>query len=110
VAAGRTARDDGTSPPLPLSPLPPLSSYPPLVASCVRREGAAFLETATGDPAAARMTMREYLDAYHYGPAFRNYYLIPEIAAVWSASAADVLDFPAATFIQFCVNHSLLQV
>lgn len=40
----------------------------------------------------------------------RNWYLIPQMAAVWSASSADVLAFPARTFIQFSVNHSLLQV
>ena len=33
-----------------------------------------------------------------------------QVAAVWSASSADALAFPARTFIQFCVNHSLAQV
>lgn len=56
------------------------------------------------------MTMREYLDRNRYSAAFRHFYLVPEIAAVWSASAAEVLEFPAATFITFCINHSLLQV
>jgi uncharacterized protein len=56
------------------------------------------------------MTMQEYLDAGMYGSAFRDWYLVPQIAAVWSASAQDALAFPARTLIRFCVNHSLVQV
>jgi predicted NAD/FAD-binding protein len=31
-------------------------------------------------------------------------------AAIWSSSPSDILDFPAATFLRFCINHGLLQV
>jgi len=31
-------------------------------------------------------------------------------AAIWSSSVKDILGFPAATFLQFCLNHRLLQV
>jgi predicted NAD/FAD-binding protein len=31
-------------------------------------------------------------------------------AAIWSSAADDVLRFPAATFLRFCINHALLQV
>jgi predicted NAD/FAD-binding protein len=45
-----------------------------------------------------------------YGTAFRDDYLLPMAAAIWSSPSAEVLRFPAATFLRFCMNHSLLQV
>ena len=53
--------------------------------------------------------MGEFLESRRYGTPFRDWYLVPQVAAVWSASAADALAFPATTFIQFCINHSLVQ-
>ncbi len=74
------------------------------------RLGPEFLERCTRDSVAASMTLQQFLDEYGFSAAFRNWYLIPHAAAVWSASNAEVMLFPAATFIQFFVNHSLLQV
>lgn len=31
-------------------------------------------------------------------------------AAIWSSSPSEILGFPAATFLRFCINHRLLQV
>eukprot|EP01034_Spumella_vulgaris_P018309 gene18309-23377_t len=31
-------------------------------------------------------------------------------AAIWSSSPSDILQFPATTFLRFCLNHALLQV
>ena len=45
-----------------------------------------------------------------YGDAFRDDYLLPMAAAIWSSPSADVLRFPAATFLRFCINHALLQI
>ncbi len=45
-----------------------------------------------------------------YNAAFANHYLIPMAAAIWSSSPKDILDFPARTFLRFCINHALLQV
>lgn len=45
-----------------------------------------------------------------YGENFKQNYLLPMAAAIWSSSPADILNFPAATFLQFCINHGLLQV
>lgn len=53
--------------------------------------------------------MGDFLNERGYTSSFINWYLVPQVAAVWSASTADVLAFPAVTFIQFCVNHSLVQ-
>jgi predicted NAD/FAD-binding protein len=59
---------------------------------------------------ATRLTLGELLIADNYGKAFRDGYLLPMAAAIWSSSPDDILDFPASTFLQFCINHALLQV
>lgn len=55
-------------------------------------------------------TLEELLSAHNYGWQMRQWYLLPMAAAIWSSSVKDILGFPAATFLQFCLNHRLLQV
>ena len=55
-------------------------------------------------------TLGDYLDARGYGRAFRDDYLYPMAAAIWSTPALDVADFPAANFIAFNANHGLLDL
>ena len=55
-------------------------------------------------------TLGDYLDAQGYGAAFQNDHLLPQAAAIWSASAKDIRDYPAAAFIRFCANHGLLKI
>ncbi len=43
-----------------------------------------------------------------YSSIFRDYYLYPTIAAIWSTAPAKVMDFPAASVIRFFHNHGLL--
>lgn len=51
----------------------------------------------------------EYLDREGYSQAFRDDYLIPMTAAVWSTNADKCsLEFPAITLIRFMWNHHLL--
>jgi predicted NAD/FAD-binding protein len=50
------------------------------------------------------------LDRFGYGDAFRDDHLMPMAAAIWSASAEQLRDYPAANFIRFCENHGLLQI
>ena len=50
------------------------------------------------------------LDHWGFSAYFRQCYLFPMAAAIWSCPTATVADFPAANFIAFCVNHRLLQV
>ncbi|TKA32735.1 hypothetical protein B0A50_00960 [Salinomyces thailandicus] len=58
---------------------------------------------------AAEMSIGEYLDREGYSQAFRDDYLIPMTAAVWSTSPDKAsLEFPAATLIRFMWNHHLL--
>ncbi|KAF0813067.1 tRNA 5-methylaminomethyl-2-thiouridine biosynthesis bifunctional protein MnmC [Andreprevotia sp. IGB-42] len=55
-------------------------------------------------------TLGQLLDAGNYSQAFREGYLLPMAAAIWSSAPGDILRFPAATFLRFCLNHALLQV
>ncbi|KAK3683608.1 hypothetical protein B0T22DRAFT_254520 [Podospora appendiculata] len=67
-------------------------------------------KTASGGNALhADETIGEYLDRGGYSDAFRDDYLIPMTAAVWSTSPDKCsLDFPAVTLIRFLWNHHLL--
>jgi predicted NAD/FAD-binding protein len=55
-------------------------------------------------------TLGEYLAAERYGAAFRDDHLLPMAAAIWSAPARVLLDYPAEAFIRFCENHGLLRL
>jgi hypothetical protein len=55
-------------------------------------------------------TLGDYLEAGAYGAAFRNDHLLPMAAAIWSAPARQILDYPAAAFIRFHDNHGLLKL
>ncbi len=55
-------------------------------------------------------TLGDYLDARHYGPAFRRQYLIAMASAIWSADCDSVVNFPLQFFLRFFRNHGLLSV
>ncbi|WP_374625003.1 NAD(P)/FAD-dependent oxidoreductase [Pandoraea sp.] len=57
-----------------------------------------------------RQSVGDLLVANGYGQPFQQHYLLPMAAAIWSSRAADILHFPAATFLRFCLNHALLQI
>ncbi|WP_228893245.1 NAD(P)/FAD-dependent oxidoreductase [Pseudoduganella aquatica] len=63
-----------------------------------------------GIPGNAAMALGHYLDLHGYGAAFRDWYLLPMAACIWSCPTAQMLDFPLASFVRFCHNHGLLQV
>ena len=54
--------------------------------------------------------LETYLDRRGYGRAFRDLYLYPMAAAVWSTPAMRVGEYPAQTFIRFNLNHGLLDL
>ena len=56
------------------------------------------------------ITLGTLLDQQGYSETFRHWYLLPMAAAIWSSSPLDILNFPATTFLRFCINHRLLQV
>jgi len=70
------------------------------------RESTALVEQ--GVP--AQGTLEEFLDRGGYGRAFREWYLLPMSAAIWSCPTGSMLGYPASTFLRFCYNHGLLQV
>ncbi len=57
-----------------------------------------------------RGTLGEYLHANGYGVAFRDWYLKPMAACIWSTPTQQIDEFPLATFVNFCRNHGLISV
>jgi len=55
-------------------------------------------------------TVGTYLERERYSAEFRDWYLLPMAAAIWSCPTQSMLDYPLATFVRFCRNHGLLQV
>ena len=56
------------------------------------------------------MTIGKYLQSRKFSNRFRDDYLIPMAAAIWSTPKVKMLDFPAVSFIQFFENHRLLEL
>lgn len=61
-------------------------------------------------PAGADETLGQFLTRRGYGAAFRDWYLLPMAAAIWSCPTSTMLAYPLSTFVRFCHNHGLLQV
>jgi predicted NAD/FAD-binding protein len=57
----------------------------------------------------AGLTLGEYFRLRKFAPRLLTDYLAPMGAAIWSAPAAEMLDFPAENFVAFFRNHRLLQ-
>lgn len=75
------------------------------------REILRFNRTCLADRSAGVLGDRsigDYLNWRGFSPGFTNNYLIPMAAAIWSAPAARMLDFPAERFVQFFDNHRLI--
>jgi predicted NAD/FAD-binding protein len=62
-------------------------------------------QTAKADP---NMSLGALLDGVGVGEWFKRYFMLPLGCAIWSTSPADMLDFPAASFVHFFENHGLL--
>lgn len=56
------------------------------------------------------ISLEQLLDRERFGQTMRDWYLLPMAAAIWSAPVRDILGFPAAHFLTFCLNHRLLQI
>jgi len=57
----------------------------------------------------AGLTLGEYFAWRKFAPRLLTDYLAPMGAAIWSAPASEMLDFPAENFVAFFSNHRLLQ-
>lgn len=56
------------------------------------------------------MSLGEYIQSEGYSRAFRDYYIIPMGAAIWSASTDVMMNFPLEFFLKFFNNHGMLSV
>lgn len=66
-------------------------------------------EVLNGDDKWSEMTLGEYLVLGGYGDAFRDEYLLPMTAAVWSVPNETMLDFPIIPLVKFWDNHHLMR-
>jgi predicted NAD/FAD-binding protein len=55
-------------------------------------------------------TVGGFLTAHGYGRRFRDHYLLPMGASIWSCPTGTFLDFPIRFVMDFFGNHGLLQV
>lgn len=56
------------------------------------------------------ISLGEYLNQRGYGEAFQRDHLLPQAAAIWSASMSDIHHYPACAFVRFFENHGLLKL
>lgn len=55
-------------------------------------------------------TLGQFLRDFKFSTRFREQYLYPMVAAIWSAPDAQVARFPMLTFARFFYNHGLLNI
>lgn len=73
------------------------------------RFNAAATSVARSEPE-QEVSLGAYLEANGYSREFRQWYLLPMAAAIWSCPTQTMLEYPLSTFARFCDNHGLLQV
>lgn len=57
-----------------------------------------------------QVPLSRFLDDEGYSAAFRNQYLLPMAAAIWSCPMQTMQQFPVGAFVRFFANHGLLQL
>lgn len=70
-----------------------------------------FNKLAAQDHEAGKLgdeSLGEWLARNRFSRVFINRYLLPMGAAIWSTPANEILNFPAASFLQFFYNHRLI--
>lgn len=70
------------------------------------KEATAFV----GNPLADELTLGDFLIQNKYSAEFKNHYIVPMGAAIWSASSKQMEDFPLGYFIRFFKNHGMISV
>ncbi|MGI9428844.1 MAG: NAD(P)/FAD-dependent oxidoreductase [Bythopirellula sp.] len=66
--------------------------------------------TALLDAAQNEVALGEFLQQHRYCEQFADHYLLPMIAAIWSAPPQAMRRFPVKLLARFLQNHGLLQV
>jgi len=67
-------------------------------------------EASRAKAAGASPSLGEFLERGRYSAAFRDWYLLPMAAAIWSCPTRAMLEFPFSSFARFFRNHGLLQI
>jgi predicted NAD/FAD-binding protein len=62
------------------------------------------------EPDGDEQTLGDFLGAHGFSDYFVHHYMIPVVAAVWSAGTETALLYPARYLFQFLANHGLLSV
>jgi len=65
---------------------------------------------AVRSPLPTDLTLGEFLDRARLGHAFRDCYLYPMAAAIWSCPHGQMARFPALSFLRFFSNHGLIKL
>ena len=73
------------------------------------RQATELARNGSASPDALR-PLGDWLRTHRYGSSFRDGYLLPMAAAIWSCPTAAMLEFPVGSFARFCDNHGLLQI
>lgn len=55
-------------------------------------------------------SLETYLEQYNFSDSFKNHYIFPMGAAIWSCPISQICHFPARAFFEFWNNHRLLNV
>jgi predicted NAD/FAD-binding protein len=55
-------------------------------------------------------TLGDFIAEGRFGRAFRDRYLVPMAACIWSSPLNQTLDYPAQPFVRFFHNHGLLTI
>ncbi|HEX7247282.1 MAG TPA: FAD-dependent oxidoreductase [Actinomycetota bacterium] len=81
-------------------------AYLRMVREIVRfsRDAKALVGTSTAE------TTGSWLEGMRYSPAFREDFLLPMVACIWSSNLRDMLAMPVATMAAFLDNHGLLDL
>lgn len=79
-----------------------------MIGEIIDFNNAARAELARG--AVPDMTLGDWLDSHGYSDLFRDAYLLPMSAAIWSTPEKLMLDYPVASFLQFFDNHRLMHL
>jgi len=67
-------------------------------------------ERLLNDPSIKELSLGELLKRERYSNTFIYDHLVPMSAAIWSTPGNKMLDYPALTFMRFCMNHGLVQL
>ena len=65
---------------------------------------------ASGQEAAQKQPLRQFLAEHRFSREFTDWYFLPMLGCIWSCPVDQMLEFPVATMVRFCHNHGLLQV